>query len=92
VKPHQPLPARRVTPEPPQQIEAIQQHRQAVLSGLFDTTHYPSANDKMQWARRYHNHFVDTHFADHPELSIEEMEPTLEFMRLSQFWQAGGEP
>lgn len=63
-----------------------------MISGLFDTMHDPSANDKMQWARRYHNHFVASYFKDRTDLLIDELEPELEFMSLSDYYSAGGGP
>lgn len=80
------------SPDRDQQEEAVASHQQAVVSGLLDTMYDPSANDKLQWARRYHNHFVATHFADQTSLLIEELEPPLEFMSLGEFWNAGGRP
>lgn len=81
-----------VSPDPQQQADAVAQHRQAVFSGLFDTMDNPSANDKMQWARRYHNHFVASHFKDRDDLFIHELEPELEFMSLKEYYDAGGGP
>jgi hypothetical protein len=81
-----------VTPDPSQQVEAVEDHRQAVISELFETMHDPSANDKLQWARRYHNHFVTSNFPKRQDLLIEELDPVLEFMSLREYYDAGGKP
>lgn len=81
-----------VTPDPDQQIQAVKDHREAVVSELVETMHDPSANDKLQWARRYHNHFVATFFAQRQDLLIEELDPELEFMSLKEYYDAGGGP
>lgn len=75
-----------VSPIPEQQIDVLSQHREAVVSGLFDTRFEPRAQDKMYWSARYHNYFVSMHFPSEPGLLLEARDPQLDFQRLQDIW------
>jgi hypothetical protein len=72
------------SPSEGQQVDSLKQHRDAVLGGLFDSRFNASAQDKMHWVVRYHNHFVSVHFPNLSELLVEPRSPELEFRRLSE--------